>query len=199
MFLLGVRLFFLSQTGDDGSFSTPQTTNDPITDRLNRVDTCPAEKLVDVVAKPGAPPTKAAAMSPGEAIVCPTSGKGALKRVFLGLGWAARGGQRIDVDCCAAPYAKGLLVAEDLVFFGHLTSRVAEDGFCTLKHSGDVLSGQEGEGKIEDLERIYVDLENLDKEVGVYCDLLLVLLQLLLQLLLLLLLLLLIICLLLLL
>lgn len=77
----------------------------------------------------------------------PPTGKAALKRVFLGVGWAATPGQRIDVDCCCAPFAKGLAVAEDTVWFGNLRSRdVATtgdaQGFCTVKHSGDVLGGQ---------------------------------------------------------
>jgi stress response protein SCP2 len=72
-------------------------------------------------------------------------GKAALKRVFLGVGWAATPGQRIDVDCCCAPFTKGVAVAADTVWFGNLRSRdVGGDakGFCTVKHSGDVLGGQ---------------------------------------------------------
>ena len=78
---------------------------------------------------------------------CTLSGKAALKRVFLGIGWAATPGQRIDVDCCCAPYAKGVKVSADTVWYGNLRSRDvgegAYKGYCTVKHSGDVLIGQQ--------------------------------------------------------
>lgn len=79
--------------------------------------------------------------------MCAFSGKAALKRVFLGIGWAATPGQRIDVDCCCAPYVKGMKVSADTVWYGNLRSRDvgegAYKGYCTVKHSGDVLIGQQ--------------------------------------------------------
>ena len=48
----------------------------------------------------------------------------------------------------------------DTVWYQNLQSS-ADQGFVCTKHSGDVLLGQEGKGELKDLERIYVDLENL--------------------------------------
>ena len=77
-----------------GGFSEPSQSNDPVNDRVNYIEPIPADSVVEV----GPNKTKAAAMKPNDAMVLPTSGKTALKRVFLGLGWAADGGERIDVD-----------------------------------------------------------------------------------------------------
>lgn len=89
-----------------------------------------------------------AAIAVDEALILPTTGKAGLKRVFLGLGWAATPGQgNVDVDCCCAPFKKGVNVSEDTVWFGNLRSTADGSGFCTTKHSGDILSGQVGWAK----------------------------------------------------
>jgi tellurium resistance protein TerD len=133
-------------------------TADPVADRTTNIPEMPVDHMI-----PGKDGKPVAAISPDEAMVMPTTGKAALKRVFLGLGWAQRASDgNIDVDCCCAPYAKGVRGDEDIVWYGKLRSSLEADGkFCTIKHSGDVLTGQAG-GELEDLERIYVDLENLD-------------------------------------
>jgi hypothetical protein len=46
----------------------------PVTARLNDVDPCPPDKLVDVSPPGGGPPTKCAKMSADDAIVLPTTG-----------------------------------------------------------------------------------------------------------------------------
>ena len=44
--------------------------------------------------------------------------------------------------------------------YGNLNSSVDKQGYCFTRHSGDILIGQGGSGPLEDLERLYVDLEN---------------------------------------
>jgi hypothetical protein len=81
---------------------------DPITGNLNDVKKVPESKMIakqPLTNKPNLQ-TKVACLDPGEAIVMPLKGKGALKRVFLGIGWRSTT-QRIDVDCTCAPYTKG--------------------------------------------------------------------------------------------
>jgi hypothetical protein len=40
--------------------------------------------------------------------------------------------------------------------------------FVSTKHTGDVLSGQAGENPLEDLERIYLDLESSPDDVDCF-------------------------------
>ena len=135
----------------------------PVDERLNSVPPIPPEATVMV----GNPPTAAASMSMHDAMILPTTGKAGLKRVFLGLGWeAGDSGQRIDVDCACAPFVKGQAAYADTVWFGNLRSTSDANGFCSIKHSGDIREGQsKTTGALEDLERIYVDLENLADNV----------------------------------
>ena len=103
-----------ANVSEGGGFSEPQTSNvNPVDDRLNYVEPVPEARLVET--KDGLP-VKAATLEPGEGLVLPTKGKAGLKRVFLGLGWAATDGQVIDVDCCAAPFVKGSRVDPDTVW-----------------------------------------------------------------------------------
>lgn len=101
----------------------------------------------------------------GESIVMPNSGKGALKRVFLGVGWRqGKTGGQVDVDCSVNGFANGTRSDPDTVYYGNLhnppSKRDMKD-FVSIKHSGDILTGQNTSAALEDLERIYCDLENL--------------------------------------
>ena len=125
-------------------------TSNPVVIRTNDIAPMPQSHMEP--AKDGKP---RASLAPDEAMVMPTEGKAALKRIFLGLGWAGEAGVRVDVDCCAAPFSKGIRDDEDTVWYGALRSRLDDSGYCSIKHSGDVLSGQEG-GDLEDLERMSV-------------------------------------------
>ena len=102
---------------------------------------------------PGKDGKAVAAISPDEGMVMPSTGKGALKRVFVGLGWLGEGGEKIDVDCCCAPFSQGIRGEQDTVWYRNLQSTRDQSNYCTIKHSGDVLAGQEG-GELEDLERM---------------------------------------------
>ena len=137
---------------------------EPMKERLLDVPSVPQEKLHPVQHGPDKKAVPVATIAPDEAIVVPTKGRTRLKRVFLGLGWRGEGGQRVDLDCCVAPFVKGKRVEEDTVWFGNLHDR-PNDGYSTIKHTGDILTGQDRPGEVEDLERIYVDLENLASDV----------------------------------
>ena len=85
-----------------------------------------------------------------------------ISRVFVGIGWKAS--TKVDVDCVCAPYSNGVRAETDTVGFFNLNSTISKrkgKDYCHIKHSGDVLIGQEGKNDLEDLERIYVDLENM--------------------------------------
>mmetsp|Transcript_13701 Transcript_13701/g.27162 ORF Transcript_13701/g.27162 Transcript_13701/m.27162 type:complete len:577 (-) Transcript_13701:255-1985(-) len=143
---------------------------DPVNDRLNYAEPVPEARMVEQTA--GKP--KVAAISADEALILPTKGRAGLKRVFLGLGWAGGPGKSIDVDCCCAPFSKGVNVSSENVWFGNLRSTDDGGGYCSTKHSGDVLTGQAVKGgkgeeqQLEDLERIYVDLENTPESVDCF-------------------------------
>ena len=65
------------------------------------------------------------------------------------------------LQCSCIPYVKGRVVAPDTVWYGNLKSTAYDEkGAVSTKHSGDILTGSTEKGDIEDLERIYVDLEN---------------------------------------
>jgi len=136
----------------------PQEPVDPVGCNLLHVPHLPPNKLA--TADVDGHDVPKALLDVGDALVLPTKGKTAVKRVFLGVGWRSAPGARVDVDCCVAPYAKGDRSEDDTVWFGNLNSSKDETGYSFIKHSGDILSGQDGPGALEDLERLYVDLEN---------------------------------------
>ena len=141
---------------DHPLLDTPQ----PIGAKLNEFPPAPSEKSpcgkYDI-----------AQLHPGDSLVMPTSGKGALKRVFLGIGW--KSDSRIDVDCVCAPFSQGVRGEADTVWWRNTKSTAKKSGsfamkgsVVDIKHTGDVLTPQQGTHELEDLERIYVDLEHLD-------------------------------------
>ena len=111
-------------------------------------------------------------LQPDQAIICPMKGKGALKRVFLGIGWKSK--EKVDVDCVAAAFSKGIRDEESTVYYGNLngpTEKIQPTGskekaqdYCSIKHSGDVLIGQNDYKELKDLERIYVNLDTINPE-----------------------------------
>eukprot|EP00615_Pteridomonas_danica_P000811 CAMPEP_0114343218 /NCGR_PEP_ID=MMETSP0101-20121206/10419_1 /TAXON_ID=38822 ORGANISM="Pteridomonas danica, Strain PT" /NCGR_SAMPLE_ID=MMETSP0101 /ASSEMBLY_ACC=CAM_ASM_000211 /LENGTH=520 /DNA_ID=CAMNT_0001477785 /DNA_START=131 /DNA_END=1694 /DNA_ORIENTATION=- len=146
---------------------------DPIVGNLNDVTKLPEAKVV--MKKPyinSQQSLKVASLSPGEALVMPDKGKGALKRIFLGIGWRSAKEETVDVDCTCAPYVKGIRVDEDTVWYRNLESRKYNDDkgkeFVSTKHTGDVLTGQATGGDLEDLERIYLDLESSPEDVDCF-------------------------------
>lgn len=73
-----------------------------------------------------------------------------LERLYLGLGWrSAR--QGLDLDASAIIFSRGQKI--DTVNFQKL--RNVAQGNASIVHTGDVLTGQQSPGKMEDLERIY--------------------------------------------
>jgi tellurium resistance protein TerD len=140
----------------DAAPPNPRAEVDPLGGHLLHVEPLP-EQNTAAKAVPGGKAVAAAVLQPDEAVVMPTTGKTALKRVFLGVGWRTK--ERVDVDCCCAPFEKGMRSEQDTVWYGNLNSSV-DQGYCWTKHSGDILTGQDGGGALEDLERLYVDLEN---------------------------------------
>ena len=131
-------------------------TANPILDRTNYIPHLPED-----VKEKGPNGQTIAWVEPDDAMVIPTSGKAPLKRVYLGLGWKGHNDQKIDVDCCCAPYVKGVRNDSDTVWFGNLRNRLDDSNYCTIKHSGDVLVGQQDKGKLEDLERMLVMLHSI--------------------------------------
>lgn len=112
----------------------------------------------------GGKQTPVVGMQPGEGMVIPRQ---ALKRVFIGIGWRApKTGAKVDVDCSANGFSKGVRSEGNTVWYSHLSNAGAgkRGAKATIVHSGDILTGQQG-GPLEDLERIYVDLEGLDKSL----------------------------------
>lgn len=60
------------------------------------------------------------------------------------------------------------------MWYNNLSSRKYKDDngkdFVSTKHTGDVLTGQDGDGKegLEDLERIYLDMESSPDDVDCF-------------------------------
>lgn len=135
--------------------NNPQTDVDPLGGHLLHIERLPPQNMTKKDVSGAAVPC--AVVQVDEAVVMPSKGKTALKRVFLGVGWRTK--EKVDVDCCCAPYQNGERSDEDTVWYGNLNSSV-DQGYCFTKHSGDILIGQGGDGPLEDLERLYVDLEN---------------------------------------
>ena len=78
-------------------------TVDPVAARTNNIPPMPPEMLKP--SKDGK--HRVASLGPTIGLVMPTTGKAALKRVFLGLGWAASNGQQrgIIYSCDFIPYS----------------------------------------------------------------------------------------------
>ena len=128
---------------------TESVTVDPIGGHLLHIDRLPEQNITEN--NIGGKSVSSGILNRNEAMVLPTTGKTALKRVFLGVGWRTE--ENVDVDCCCAPYANGQRSEEDTVWYNNLNSSVDQD-YCFTKHSGDILTGQVGGGALEDLERI---------------------------------------------
>ena len=104
----------------------------------------------------------------GESMIMPKNGKGALRRVFIGVGWRGGSGRSVDVDCSVNGFSKGVRSRDDTVYYGHLSNNATKrDGkdYVSIKHTGDILSGQNNNKDLIDLERIYVDLEYLPEAI----------------------------------
>jgi stress response protein SCP2 len=99
-------------------------------------------------------PTQVIAMQPTQAVHMP----GALKRVYLGLGWEnSRNQEQVDVDASVIAFGGGSV--KDAVSFSKL-----QNASHTLAHTGDVLIGAE-DAKLGDMERVYLWLEKMAPDV----------------------------------
>jgi len=92
-------------------------------------------------------------MQPTHALQLPAK----LERLYLGLGWRSPR-QGLDLDASAICFKAGRQV--DLINFQRL--RTSPQGESSVVHTGDVLTGQQTPGKMEDLERIYFWLPKMD-------------------------------------
>lgn len=83
-----------------------------------------------------------------------------LERVFLGMGWAGKACQSVDVDASCVAFAGGAVA--ETIFFQKLRNDTK-----SLVHTGDVLQGGDSDQKkdFEDLERIYVWLQKLPANI----------------------------------
>ena len=110
-----------------------------------------------VVTKGGAP-TKVLYVQPQQTVLLPAK---SLKRVFLGVGWKVnQGAGEVDVDCsCVAFDANGTRSENDTIWWRNLSNGTGKQ--CTIRHTGDVLTGQDKPGDLIDQERIYAHLEKL--------------------------------------
>jgi len=141
---------------------------------LGDMKEAPTKEVEEKERRGGTKKYKVAVLEPDDAMVIPCKGgEGVpLKRIFLGLGWTKSLTQmsKVDVDCVCAPYSQGVRNEADTVGFFNLNSTTnkrrinrKQTEVCHIKHSGDVLVGQGSDEvkELGDMERIYVDLENM--------------------------------------
>ena len=100
--------------------------------------------------------------------------------MFLGLGWKGKG-PAIDLDCSCLGFSKGQRQDGHTIDWTKLSNKAAttKDGKkgSTIKHTGDVLSGDSSSGELKDMERIYVrvgdmpdDIDCIAFEANVYTE-----------------------------
>ena len=111
-------------------------------------------------------PTEVVYLAPAQVIVLPVAVPGApktkgpkLERVYLGIGWQNKE-KPIDVDCAVVGYSNGERDDSNTIWYGHLENNPG--GKSSIKHSGDILSGA---ASVDDLERIYVWLNNVPEQI----------------------------------